>query len=63
MFGSLLMSGWKIAILVFPVIELLALFSGMPDWALILISVFGSIIVMRLLYKCGYFCPKKDKKV
>ena len=63
MFGSLLMSGWKIAILVFPVIELLALFSGMPDWALILISVFGSIIVMRLLYKNGYFSPKKDKKV
>lgn len=61
MFGSLLLSGWKIAVIVFPVVELLAIFAGLPDWALILISVFGSIAIMRLLYKKGYFVPKASK--
>lgn len=63
MFGSLLISGWKIAILVFPVIELLALFAGLPDWALIIISVFGSLIAIRLLYKhSGYFKSKSKSQ-
>ena len=58
-FGQFALSDPKLAVVAMPLCVLIAL-TGIPDWLVIMISIFGTILIGRVLYKKGIL-EKKEK--